>query len=129
MARYLWHTTAETGHRRRAYRREFGHLGIFRLFVQDAIEADEWVQLEGYEDWYIMADENEKGDVLTAFLWFGPPETEDPHVIMQVQRAYWPWRPRLVSDVGGLRSVPAAAVIEATALARHIAWTWLEVRP
>lgn len=125
MARYLWHTTAETGHRRRAYRREFSkHLGYFRLFVEDAIDAEEWVQIAG-GDWYMMADENEKGDVLTAFLWFGPPETENPHVVMQVRREYWPWRPRLVSDVGGLRSVPAAA-IEADALARHIAWAWIE---
>ena len=60
MARYLWHTTAETGHRHRAYRREFGHLRLYRLFVQDAIEADEWVQLEGYEDWYIMRTKTKK---------------------------------------------------------------------
>ena len=127
MARYLWHTTAETGHRRRSYRREVSaHLGYLRLFVEDAIEADEWVQIAG-EDWYMMADENEKGDVLTAFLWFGPPGTEDPHVIMQVKRAWW-W-PRLVSDVGGLRSVPTAAAIEAGDLARRIAWAWLEAGP
>ncbi|MDE2736165.1 MAG: hypothetical protein OXI72_17345 [Gemmatimonadota bacterium] len=126
MARYLWHTNAETGHRHRAYRREFSrHLGLFRLFIEDAIQADEWIKLPE-KNWYMMANENEKGDVLTAFLWFGPPETENPHVIMQVQREYWPWRSKLVSDAGALRSVPVVAAIEAIELTRHIAWAWLE---
>ena len=122
MTRYLWHTNAETGQRHRAYRREFSsHLGYFRLFIEDAIQADEWIKLPEY-NWYMMANENEKGDVLTAFLWFGPPKTEDPHVIMQVQREYWPWQSKLVSDTGALQSVPIIAKIEAIQLTRHIAW-------
>ena len=126
MARYLLHRNVHTGEVCRAWRRDSpDHVQVWlRVFVRVAIDSDEFLQV-GTTGWFIFADDSD--GVLVAFLWFGEPESPEPHVKMQVVRGKWWRKPRLSSSCEkGLLSAPIAAVSEVDDLVRDIAWAWLE---
>ncbi len=122
MARYLLHKNVYTGEVRRAWRRDSpDHVQV--AFIRVAIDSDEFLKV-GPTSWSILADESD-GGVLTAFLWFGEPQSPEPHVKIQVVRGWW--RPRLNSSYEqGIASVPVRAVLEVDDLMRDIAWAWIE---
>ena len=125
VARYLLHKNAYTGEVCRARRRDSpDHVQVWlRVLVRVAIDSDEFLKV-GPTSWSIFADESDDR-VLTAFLWFGEPQSPEPHVKMQVVQGWW--RPRLNSSYEqGIVSVPVRAVLEVDDLVRDIAWAWLE---